>query len=657
MSGIAGQYWFDQRPVDPRQLQQVRDKLAHRGPDRQQIWHRQHVGIVHCLLQTTPESLAEQQPWVSPQTGCVITADARLDNRAELIHRLSLNPSDQHSDAALILAAYERWGDRCPEQLLGAFAFVIWDPKRQRLFCARDHFGVKPLFYYRDRDAFYVASEIKAILCCSDVPRQVNEARIADFIQSRICDRTLTIYQGILRLLPGHWLSVSPQGVQKQVYWQPQPVPELALSSNQEYAEAFLEHFTEAVRCRLRSTTAIGSHLSGGLDSSAVTCMARRLLASSTQLHTFSNIYDRVVECDERQYIHPVLEQGGFTPHFVHPDHIGPLTDWPEMIQADEEPCLVGGNGYLVRGLNQAVQAQSLRVCLDGFDGDTTVSHGAPYFAELAAAGNWATFAQEAHAVAPHFKTSAAAILRQYGFSHLRTLAQHRHWWRFAQAVDGIHRQFRVSRKQLWMQMGVKPLLPETGLWPLGRPPQLVAPPLLRTALRARLPAQRCSEQPPSTPQAEQLQTFTSGLFDHVLEQVDLQAATCSIELRHPFMDKRLIEFCLSLPSTQRLAGGWSRLIMRRALEGILPTDVQWRGGKTSMTPNFRQGLLRFNQAVLQAVIMEPSSAAEYIDWTAVQSAYQRLIAHDDATEADLQAIWKGTVLSLWLGSEREIDV
>ncbi|NJM32568.1 MAG: asparagine synthetase B, partial [Limnobacter sp.] len=218
-----------------------------------------------------------------------------------------------NSDTEVLLAMYEQHGLRFVEWLNGMFAFAIWDPHKPRLFCARDHFGIKPFFYYQGHSigtsvtdrahTFLFASEIKAILGCIEAPCPINETRIAEFLVSDDCDRAHTIYQGILRLQPGHWLSVTSEGMRSAPYWKLQPQPEQNLSSDQEYADAFLMHFTEAVRCRLRSTTAIGSHLSGGLDSSAVTCMARQLLKVESgpgRLHTFSNVFDQVPECDER---------------------------------------------------------------------------------------------------------------------------------------------------------------------------------------------------------------------------------------------------------------------------------------------------------------------------------------------------------------------
>ena len=290
------------------------------------------VGLGHRLLWTTPESLHERLPMVSASGNTILTADARIDNRDQVITDLGLGDRapEYITDSDLILATYEKWGDRCPERLLGDFAFVIWDRHQQTLFCARDHFGVKPLYYYyRPGHLFACASEIKGLHCLPKVPRQLNEVQVADYLAGISEDKAATYYQNILRLPPAHSATISPQGMRLNCYWSLDPTSELRLGSDEEYAAAYREIFTEAVRCRLRSAFPLGSHLSGGLDSSSVTCVARKLSQqTNTALwHTFSNIFEDVPQCDERPFINAVLAQRGYIPHYIHADHLSPLMD------------------------------------------------------------------------------------------------------------------------------------------------------------------------------------------------------------------------------------------------------------------------------------------------------------------------------------------
>ncbi len=166
MSGIAGIYHIDGRPVDCAHLEHQAGALAHRGQDGSGLWHQGPLGLLHQMLWTTVESCQETLPLVSRTGSLVLTADARIDNREELIRLLGLEGHPgEITDSALILAAYERWGEACPQHLDGDFAWVIWDTSRQSLFAARDHFGAKPFYYFLDPGRTLVfASEIKAIL-------------------------------------------------------------------------------------------------------------------------------------------------------------------------------------------------------------------------------------------------------------------------------------------------------------------------------------------------------------------------------------------------------------------------------------------------------------------------------------------------------------
>ena len=186
MSGIAGIYYLDGRPVEGMDVQRMIDSIAHRGPDGCGVWTDGSVGLGHRMLWTTPESLHEKLPLTNKSGDLTITADARIDNRDELISALNFNgrPRETITDSEIILAAYEKWGEKCPEELLGDFSFAIWDKRKQIVFCGRDHFGVKPFYYHLSEKIFTYASEIKAMLCLQHVPRRLNE------ISSRILSGT-----------------------------------------------------------------------------------------------------------------------------------------------------------------------------------------------------------------------------------------------------------------------------------------------------------------------------------------------------------------------------------------------------------------------------------------------------------------------------------
>jgi len=373
MSAIVGLYSLDGQPVNRGDLERMVDTVAHRGPDAAGVWNRGSIGLGQRMLWTTPESLDERLPLVDKAGDVVLTADARIDNRDELIAALGVtdHPHGEISDSELILSAYKQWGEACAEKLVGDFAFAIWDGLRQRLFCARDHLGVKPFYYHQSSRAFAFASEIKALLSLPGVPFRLNEMRVADHLAGMFEDRTITFYQDIFRLPAAHSMTVGREGMRVRRYWSLDVSREVRLKSDGEYAEAFRTIFTDAVRCRLRSAFPMGALLSGGLDSSAIVCAARKVLAEQGKhrLHTFSAIFPGLPEADlrridERPFIDAVVSMGGLIPHFVHADRLSPLEEIDRVLWHEDEAVLAP-NLYMHWALYRAAHQQGVRVLLD----------------------------------------------------------------------------------------------------------------------------------------------------------------------------------------------------------------------------------------------------------------------------------------------------
>lgn len=668
MSGIMGIHYLGDRAVDREDLGMMVETLAHRGPDGADIWIDGAIGFGHRMLWTTPESLLEKLPLANSTGDLIITSDARIDNRDELISVLQLNncASEKITDSQLILAAYEKWGEQCPKHLLGDFAFAIWDKQKQILFCARDHIGVKPFYYhFQTGRIFAFGSEIKALLCLQEIPRQLNEVNIGDYLAANLQDKSNTFYQDIFRLPPASSLTVNAKGIQIQSYWTLDPKRELRLNSDEEYAEALQKIFAEAVRCRLRSAFTVGSHLSGGLDSSSITCMARQLLiqeGKNRSLHTFSNIFDAVPESDERSFIEAVIAQGDMIPHYVHADEMGPLSNLEEIFRYQDE-AIPAPTHFLAWELNDAAQKVGVRVVLDGFDGDNTISHGEGYFAELANKGEWATFALELDAVYELTGASQISILRQYGLTSLEQLARQGKWVAFVKQTNELLKHFKVSRRQIFLRHGLKPLLPQFVLkvWHFLRGHSFntnLDKSMINRSFARRIGLQKRIElfkdflsSFPSTERERHWRGLSSGVITQALEISDRYAAAFQVEVRHPFMDKRLLEFCLSLPPEQKFNKGWSRLVMRRAMKNVLPNQVQWRLGKGNMSHTFQYGLLTLDRKVLDEVMLNHLQTAEtYVDTNVLRAAYERLIS---ASKVNLQEerlpVWKGAMLALWL--------
>jgi asparagine synthase (glutamine-hydrolysing) len=628
LSGIAGLYYLDHRPIDPQTLEQMLARIAYRGPDGSGLWYDGPVGLGHQMLRTTPESLHEQLPLADESGDLIISCDARVDNRSELIEALEIErPRAEITDASLILRAYERWGEQCPERLVGDFAFAIWDRRRKVLFCARDPFGVKPFYYFRSDRIFALASEIKALLALEDVPRRLNETRLADYLLPLLEDKQATLYRDILRIPPAHTLTVTPEAPSLRQYWSLDRGREISLESDGEYIEAFRSTFTEAVRCRLRSAGPVGSRLSGGLDSSAVTCVARDVLLREgrERLHTFSGIFELVPESDERPYIEAVVRQGGVQAHDVPADRLGVLHDWEEasgVSWAEDEP-LWSPQLPLGWALCQAAHDQGVRVVLDGDGGDQVVAHGHTYLAELLATGRWLTCLSEARLLTQHLDIPLQRAIKLWAVFPLLPP------W-----LLSIWRAVRGRRDVTLGAAGV-PIVPAFAQR-MGLPERAAA-------------RERAHQRSGHTVRQAQWQELTTGLIPAGLEYNDRLAALFQIEPRYPFYDRRLVELCLALPSRQKLRDGWPRAIVRRSLD-CLPNEVRWRARKASLFPAVRHGLLSWNRAQMDDLLVRnPGAIAAYVDVEAARQMYGRYLTESTPWDQDGLALWIVASMARWL--------
>ncbi len=631
MSGIMGIYYPDHKPVESNYLRGMLDILEHRGSDRADIWCQDAVGLGHRMLWTTPESLTEKLPYCDHLRGLTITADARIDNRQELISWLGLGEqtTPEITDSQIILEAYQKWGQDCPQKLLGDFAFAIWDQRQQQLFCVRDCFGIKPFYYYYSEQVFTFASEIKALFCLPEVPRQINELRVAHHLISNLDDKKGTFYQDIFRLPPAHSLTVTPDKIAIEKYWSLNPETELLLGSQQEYAEAYQELFKQAVASRLRSHAPVGSMLSGGLDSSSICCTARDLLQNTNQkLQTFSGIFPGLPEsdrkyADERFYMDKVLDTGGFVSHQIRGDTLSPLYKQKEIFDQVDEPYM-GPNYYLNWAIYEEAQRQGVRVLLDGIDGDSTVSHGFERFAELARHGKWRTVVREAKQYSQKMKQhnvslSLTSIIWQLAISPLIPDS----WGHFWQQLKGSNPWYDAS---------------------------LINPDFARRLdLKQQIYQLSQKDVPLSNAREYHWHAMNEGIHAYVLELADKGNSTFGIEPRYPFFDRRLVEFCLSVPIEHKFRHGWTRYLARIGMNGILPQAIQSRVSKADVGRNFRRKLIHEEQPTLDLLVADTQQIAPYVDLAKLKASYQKCQSHQGSDD-DIFCIYTTLNLSLWLG-------
>lgn len=537
MSGIVGIFNLDGRPVDRDLLASMTDAITYRGPDRQDIWVDRYVGFGHTLLRTTYESQYEKQP-LSLDGEVWITADARVDGRSELIQKLIAKGCDVSAaaaDVALILHAYHVWGEECLRHLIGDFAFAIWDGRRKRLFCARDHLGVKPFYYARVGECLIFSNTLNCLREHPLVSDKLNDHAIGDFLLFGFNqDASTTTFADIQRLPPAHSLMWSRDTTHSHQYWS------LPLDGHIRYKHAsdYVDHFSEllrvAVEDRLR-TDNVAVFMSGGLDSTAVAAIASQTAhrMSGMQIHAYTTIYDHLLIDPERYYAGLAAETLNI------PIHYHPADDYrlfERCTQSElqppepyEEPL---GAAYLDR-INQI--AEKSRVVLTGQGGDPILNPPEPHY---------------------------SLMLEKLQLGKLfKAVLQYR-------LANGEFPPFQVRRRlKLWFGIAEPP---RTAGLP-GWINESFAAEFDLLATRERF---KRAIAPPHPTRPEAYAQLDTSWWSCIFEQYDAGWVPCPIEVRHPFFDVRLIEYLLAIPPVP-----WcmNKGILRSAMRDLLPEAVRRR--------------------------------------------------------------------------------
>lgn len=550
MSVIFGKWHLDGRPLEATTLHQMQARLNHWQADDTGLWQSGGVGLGHLMLWNTPESLHEKLPLTSPRTGHVLTADARIDNRTALLSTLQI-ADHTVPDSMLILAAYERWGRDCVQHLIGDFAFVIWDAHRQELFCARDHMGVKPFFYYWDGQTFAFASEMKGLLVLDEVGEELCHNYILDMLCSGVFTPEETCYQDIRVLPRAQMMTIRRGGAPAIVeYFKFDPDREIRYQRQEEYVEHFNALLTQAVERRLRSVYRVGIEMSGGLDSSGVAAVAvKRTDKAMEELQFYSSILpdaylDKIYPYkDDRKLIYAVrdfLDIPAERMTYFHSADERYLDNVQHALTALDGP-MAKSTAAMTRTLARFAVQDGTRSLLSGFPGDQVVTFGGHGYDEyLHDRRYWALYqampqSRRVPLVKPAF---FKALYRKWRYG------RYFDWNKDIRSVDKI-------------------LLKPTEITDEHRAKALV--PGLPTAMRVR----------------EQQIQFISREFEQQRFLAENHVATqYKLEKRFPLADIELLQFHLALPIEQKTYKGQSRLMFRRSMEGILPDVVTW--GKKS---------------------------------------------------------------------------
>lgn len=632
MSAIGGIGICAGRSLNSEALNRMMQALRWMGPDQQHSCADQHAGLVQCTLSTSPMQHMITGPLCCPQTGCLVAADCRFDNRAALIARLNIHqPEKTLSDLQLLLAAYHRWGEQTPQYLLGDFAFAIWDPRHRHFFCARDHMGVRPLYYLHHQNLFAFASHPAALLELPGIDNRPNEQHIACFLLHLIPEETDTFYRAIRRLPPGHQLTINADTLHSHQYWSPLHVQTVNRGNFQDNAEQFRDLFIEAVRCRTLDAPLIASTLSGGLDSSSITCVTNQLLKQkkTCQLHTFSAIFPSIPapmlsSIDERRYIDIVQQHCSPVAHHVRADQLHPFITLDQDLACVGQPFF-GPNMYIHNALFESSAQAGATIFLDGTDGDSVLSYGFELFPALLCSGHWGTLLSEVTALKKVSKSrqSLSRLFASYTVKPLVETGKNL-LMRFRSHQDRTHRErLSLLRTEFRQRNNINDLLH-------------------RHYQRLHLPTIDAS--------AHHRASLAQPFLPHILEVQSFFSARHALSIRFPFLDKRLVEFCLALPPEHKFHQGWSRAIQRQAMVDIVPQPILQRLSKADLSPNFFIGLQGHGKRLLhEKVIRAKPIIDEYLQIEQLSHEYDQIFRSGSCTLDRALFLYAIANVSTWL--------
>jgi len=539
MCGICG-ILDTNKKVDKSSLHKMIKVMKHRGPDDEGIHVDGKVGLGHVRLSIIDLTDQAHQPMANDDGTLWLVYNGEIYNYIEIREELEKKGFNFSStgDSEVLLKAYEHWGDKCLSRLNGMFSFVIFDRRKKKLFGARDRFGIKPFYYYRDPRRFIFASEIKPILV-NGIEKKPDSAVIYDYLVYDVLEHNEhTFFAGIKKLMPGHYMKVDigTARIEIKKWWELET--DIKDIGTKEAVEKFRKLFTDSVRLRLRSDVPVGSCLSGGLDSSSIVSKMVKLLGSPDNINTFSSVYSVDFPGNENKFIRSMVKRFGVRGFETEPSAGDIQKDLERLVYHQEEPfnTLSPLAQWEVMKL---ANRNDMKVLLDGQGSDEML----------------------------------AGYLFYYGFyfadllSRCRLLALSRE----KKAYKRLHAEKNPFRQMRYLFV--------PGFMKI-RSKKKKATFLNKSFLSRNRGTDHFRRMQKRRPLNSSLKNSMMHGLVRLLRFEDKASMAFSIETRIPFLDYRLVEFVFSLPDSMKLRDGKTKYVLREAMKDSLPRAIYDRHDK-----------------------------------------------------------------------------
>lgn len=549
------------------------ERIAHRGPDEEGMWVGPGAALGVRRLSILDLAGGSQPIWNDARTTVIVYNGEVynfLDLRAELEGKG--HTFRTRTDTEVVLRAYEEWGMDCVRRLNGMFAFAIWDAPRRRLFLARDRIGEKPLYYSADGGQLVFGSEIKALLADPDMDRSVDPRGIANYLAFGHSLAPDTIYRGIKKLLPGHYLVAEDGGLRTQEYWDVGSEPQLEAGhrlAEGEYAERIRSLLDDSVRRRMIADVPVGAFLSGGLDSSAVVSLMVRHATDAVK--TFSVGFEGGRGLDEREDAAAVARALGTEHHELRLGHVDLVETLRTLVYHYDEP-FADPAGFPVYLLSRFAR-EHVKVVLTGDGGDELFGGYRRYVADQ---------------LAPLYGALPGVIGERAIPALVGRLPRLR---RVKRAADVLSVPDPARRYAAWLTIFTPEMRAELieapSLMPVGGHDPAAIYPRYYDGLDGE-----ASHDHLNRLMYVDLKTW---LADDYMEKTDKATMACSLEARIPILDHRLVELAFQIPGSLKIRGMSTKRIFKKAVAPLVPASVlrKRKHGFTVPTDAWFRGSLR----------------------------------------------------------------
>ena len=611
MCGIAGIITFRGNPEQLHAMQLVRNMcsiLKHRGPDDNAFYSNGNasIGMTRLAILDLRKGL---YPLSNESKNLHLFYNGEIYNFPELSSELAAQGHRYNSmtDGEVIVHGFEEWGPSCFTRFNGMWAFALWETGEQKLILGRDHFGIKPLYYYIDENLLAFSSEIGALLSLPFIRRSPNERSIYNYLLDGRVDQTEeTFYEGICRLMPGHYAVAKPDGSFEKVrYWEMPSVCEEADGKDMgEASERVRSLFIDAVRIRLRSDVPVGTCLSGGLDSTSIASVIAQLNGGEKRsigrrLQGFSACFpgDPI---DESHFVKIAAQATRTDSHPLYPTALEFWRDLPELIRTQDEP-FGGASIYASWRVMQRAKAHDIPVLLDGQGADELfagyLEYLGVYIEDLLRRGKIIAALKE---TLKSLDLTAPMIPLLFTYRlRIRKAIKHYLNPEFSTKFDKNGDRLRIDSNSSLARM----------LW----------------------------------------NDITRYVLPSLLRYEDKNSMHFSVETRLPFLDPRLVEYVASLPVDFKVRDGWTKRIFREAMRGILPEEIRLRRGKIGFeTPQGRWFLGELADKI-EELLSNEMRASGYVRNAAVLELFRSARRKNKISRLDAEFIWRCVNLELWL--------